>query len=272
GRFETGVDVSAQHPIREEDLELLALGVIDGEECRDLRAHIASCAECAGNFAAAQGRVALFAFAAPPQNPSSGARERLLEKIRAEEAPATESRSGKFASSAGHPAIRWWNSFWIPATAILAVATILLWVNDRRMDDQLQKMRETEQMFEQEMHRQRELVSFFSAGDTKAVSLSPKAKSSSDWARLSYNARMGMVCYTGDLPAPPPDKEYQMWIVPMVGSPISAGAFMPAAFNKGHMCMAKMPQGITCKDFGVTIEPMGGMPYPTGRVVLASAP
>lgn len=253
--------MSAQHPIREEDLELLALGVIDGEECKDFRAHIASCPECARNFAAAQGLVALFALAAPPQSPSLGARERLVEKIRAEKIPTTEARSEKFAA-------RWWNSLWVPATAILAIATVLLWINDRRMDDQLQKMRDTEQMFEQEMHRQRELVSLVTAGDTKVVSLSSTQKTSNDWARVSYNTRMGMVCYTGDLPAPPPNKEYQMWIVPMVGSPISAGPFMPESFNNGRECIAKMPGGISCKSFAVTIEPMGGMPHPTGPQVL----
>lgn len=263
--------MSAQHPIREEDLELLALGVSDGEECKDLRAHIASCAECAEKLAAAQGRVALFAFAAPSQNPSSVVRERLLKKIRADEVPVAESRSEKPAPSTVRPTIRWWNSFWIPATAILALATVFLWVNDRRMNNQLQEMRSTEQVFENEMHRQRTLVSLLAAGDTKAVSLSSTQKTSNDWARVHYNSRMGMVCYTGDLPTPPPNKEYQMWIVPMVGSPISAGPFMPAAFSNGRACIAKMPEGITCKSFAVTIEPMGGTSRPTGPEVLSGA-
>lgn len=270
GYFEKGVDLSAQHPIREEDLELLALGVIDGDECKNLRAHIASCVECAGNFAAAQGRVALFALAAPTQNPSLDTRKRLLEKVHAEKTSEASVPIGKISPpSTTHPAIRWWTSLWVPATAILAIATVLLWVNDRRMDDQLQKMRGTEQMFEQEMHRQRELVSLVTAGDTKVVSLSSTQKTSNDWARVSYNTRMGMVCYTGDLPAPPPNMEYQMWIVPMAGSPISAGPFMPESFNNGRECMAKMPGGISCKAFAVTIEPMGGMPHPTGPQVLS---
>lgn len=262
--------MNAQH-IREEDLDLLALGVLAPDEAQPLRSHLDVCAECASRFAQTRGRVALFALAAPPQNPPVDTRERLLDRIRIEKTSATETRSEKFLPYAAHQGIRWWNSFWIPATAILAVATFLLWINDRRMDDQLQKMRETEQMFEGEMHHQRELVSFFAAGDTKAVSLSSTEKTSNDWARVRYNTRMGMVCYTGDLPDPPPDKEYQMWIVPMVGAPISAGPFMPASFNNGHMCMAKMPGGISCKSFAVTIEPMGGMPHPTGPMVLTGA-
>lgn len=260
--------MSIQHPIRIEDLELLALGVLDGEECKDLRAHISSCPECAGNFAAAQGRVALFALAAPPQDPPSGVRENLFAKIRVE-TPPKEIGSEHFAPRAVRPAGRWWNSLWVPATAILAVATVLLWINDRRMNNELQDMRGTEQMFEQEMHRQRALISLVTAGDTKVVALSSTEKTSSDWARVRYNTRMGMICYTGGLPAPPANKEYQMWIVPMVGSPISAGPFMPASFNNGRVCIAKMPGGISCKSFAVTVEPMGGMPQPTGPQVLS---
>jgi anti-sigma-K factor RskA len=261
--------LSPQH-IREEDLELLALGVLVPEESEPFRAHLASCADCSRKFAEAHGRVALFALAAPPQTPSANARENLLQKIRAKEVhPET---SGSRAGIAPRPArSRWWNSFWVPATAVLAIATILLWVNDRRLDQQLQQINQTEQDFQNKLQHEQALVSFFSAQDTQAVELNAKPTvPKSAWARVKYNSRLGMICYTGDLPAPPPNKEYQMWIVPMAGNPISAGAFMPASFSNGRMCMAKMPPGITCKDFGVTIEPMGGMPRPTGPVVLAS--
>lgn len=260
--------MSAQHPISEQDLELLALGVLAGEECKDLRSHIASCAECSRHFAEAQGRVALFALAAPAEPAPASAKERLFDKIRAEKIYPDQSVRAISASREIHPALRWWSSLWIPATAVLAVATILLWVNDRRMDDQLQKMRDAEQMFEDQMHQERALVSILSAADTKAASLAPSAKAAKWWADVKYNSRLGMVCYSGDLPAPPPHMEYQMWIVPMVGPPINAGVFMPAAFSGGHMCMAKMPEGVSCKSFAVTIEPMGGMPHPTGPMVL----
>ncbi|MFZ0638423.1 MAG: anti-sigma factor [Candidatus Acidiferrales bacterium] len=262
--------MSAPHPIREEDLELLALGVIAPEETEPLRAHIASCAECSREFAEAQGRVALFALAAPPQDPPTSAKQRLFDKIRSERIDAATFERPSTPTRVARPAAHWWNTVWVPAAAVLAVATIILWINDRHLGNQLQQMRGAEQNFQAQMQHEQALVSFLSAQDTKTVSLGPTPRVPKAWASLKYNSRMGMICYTGDLPAPPPNKEYQMWIVPMVGSPISAGAFMPASFTGGHMCMAKMPEGISCKAFGVTIEPMGGMPHPTGPVVLAS--
>lgn len=266
--------MSAQH-IREEDLDLLALGVIAGEECESIRAHIAACAKCERNFAAAQGRIALFALTAPPQSPSSAAREGLLSRIHAENAATTF--AARETQSENRTLLiprrsRWWNSFWVPATAILAIATILLWVNNRRIVDRAREIEQLEAKAEIQVQQEKALVSFFSAQDTQAVILAPKPSvPKGAWARVKFNSRLGMVCYTGDLPAPPPHMEYQMWIVPMEGKPISAGAFMPASFSNGKMCMAKMPQGIDCKSFAVTVEPMGGMQHPTGPQVLTGS-
>lgn len=255
--------MNASHPIHEETLELLALGVLAAEEADPLRAHLVSCADCSRRFAEARGRVALLALAAPPQNPPPTARENLLRRIRAEN--IAEQSAPRFAP----PPPRWWNSVWVPAAAVLAVATILLWVNDRRLDNQLQQIQQAERKSQAEIDHQRALVSFFSAQDTKAVELASTHKMSNDWAHVRYNSRLGMICYTGDLPAPPPNKEYQMWIVPEDGKPVNAGVFLPSAFSGGRMCMAKMPEGIDCKSFAVTLEAMGGVPQPSGPMVLS---
>lgn len=257
--------MSELHPIREEDLEFLALGVLGGEECKSFRAHLASCEECSLHFAEARGRMALFALAAPSQVPAESVRERLFQKIRAD-VPA------RSISTSTTP-VRWWNTIWVPAAAVLAIATVFLWNNDRRLENQLRQIQQAEENSQAQAQREQAVVSVLAAADTKTVSLTPNEKASKSWADVKYNSRMGMICYNGDLPAPPPHKEYQMWIVPMVGSPISAGTFMPTStvFSKGHMCMARMPEGINCKSFAVTIEPMGGMPYPTGPQVLTGS-
>jgi anti-sigma-K factor RskA len=264
--------LSAPHPIHEEDLELLALGLLGGEECQNIRAHVSSCEECARKLAEARGRVALFSLAAPAQNPPPVVREGLLDKIRSAEIPAEKPALADSARSRPlHVRAGWWNTIWVPATAVLAIATVLLWITDRRIDDQLRQLQQQTQTYEAQARHAQALVSILAAQDTKTVSLSPTPRVSTAWASVKYNSRMGMICYTGDLPAPPPHKEYQMWIVPMSGSPVSAGAFMPASFNQGRICMAKMPEGITCKSFAVTVEPMGGMPHPTGPMVLTGA-
>jgi len=258
--------VTANHPFSDEDLELLALGVIMGEACVPIRAHVAVCEECSQRLAEARGRVAMLALAAPEQAAPTGVRAKLLDRIRGN-APVAEAPSAARARP-GAVAPRWWNTVWAPAAAVLALATILLWITDRRIDDQLHDLQQQMAASQLETQHMQELASMLAANDTKTAALAPTAKITKGWGRIKYNSRMGMVCYTGDLPAPPPKMEYEMWIVPEMGAPISAGTFTPAAFNDGHMCMAKMPEGVSCKSFAVTVEPMGGMPHPTGPMVL----
>jgi anti-sigma-K factor RskA len=260
--------VSANHPIGDEDLELLALGVIMGEACVPIRAHVAVCEDCARRLAEARGRVAMLSLAAPEEAPSAGARAKLLDRIRVGKAPAAERIPEARVRDAGVKAPRWWNNIWAPAAAVLAIATILLWITDRRIDDQLHDLQQQVAAEKLETQHMQELASMLAANDTKTAALTPTAQITKGWGRIKYNSRIGMVCYTGDLPAPPPKKEYQMWIVPEMGAPISVGTFLPAKFNDGHMCMAKMPEGVSCKSFAVTVEPMGGMPHPTGPMVL----
>ncbi|HVA71825.1 MAG TPA: anti-sigma factor [Candidatus Limnocylindrales bacterium] len=253
------------HPIREDEFELFALGVIAGEECASIQAHIDACPECARKLAEARGRVALLSLAAPQQNPPAALKQRLLETIRAEKSLRAVPVRGT------RPAPRWWNTIWAPAALALAIATVFLWISDRRLDRQLHQMRQATQTYQAQTQRDRELVQILTARDTMTVSLSPMPQVPKAWASLKYNPRMGLVCYTGDLPAPPPNKVYQMWIVPASGAAVSAGVFMPAAFNQGRVCVAKVPRNISCKAFAVTLEPAGGMPQPTGAKVLAGA-
>ncbi|MGH9709459.1 MAG: hypothetical protein ACRD37_02805 [Candidatus Acidiferrales bacterium] len=71
------------HPVREEDFELFALGVLANEESSSIKAHIDSCLECTRKLAEACGCIALLSLVAPEQKPPAVVKQRLLEKIRA---------------------------------------------------------------------------------------------------------------------------------------------------------------------------------------------
>lgn len=251
------------HPIRAEEFELFALGVFPSEERAPIQAHIDSCAECARKLAEARGRIALLSLAAPEQNPPAVVKQRLLEKV----------RTGKSSTIAPvriretRPFAPWWNTIWAPAAVALALATIFLWISDRRLDRQLEQIRQVTRTYQAQTQRAQALVSVLAAQDTVTVKLDATPAMPKAWGSVKYNPRMGMMCYTADLPEPPPNKVYQMWAVPMTGNPVSAGVFMPAAAHNGQM-LAKVPTGMDCKWFCVTVEPKGGKPAPTGPKVL----
>jgi anti-sigma-K factor RskA len=81
-----------------------------------------------------------------------------------------------------------------------------------------------------------------------------------------YNAKMGMVTYAGWLPAAPPKKSYQLWLVPMKGDPVSLRVFSPGEWSQPETM--HLPPGMEAKAFAITEEPEGGMPAPTGPKVL----
>ena len=73
--------MSSEHPTRPEDFDLYALGALDDAERKAFESHVASCADCAEKLAAARGRIAMLAFAAPPVAPSPGVKETLMRQV-----------------------------------------------------------------------------------------------------------------------------------------------------------------------------------------------
>jgi anti-sigma-K factor RskA len=263
--------MSGEHPTRPEDFDLYALGALDDAERKAFEAHLASCADCAEQLAAARGRIAILAFAAPPVDPSPGVKETLMRQVIA----SAEGPGGSFASVKHEPSdggifARWW-AVLLPAATAFALATILLWLHNEQLNRQLADLRNTIQQQQQELAETRHQADLIAARETLVVPLwsqkgAPEGHGEGH-ARVLYNAKEGMMTYDGWLPSAPADKSYQLWLVPMNGAPISAGVFNPQNGEMSHMMM-KLPAGVTAKEFAVSLEPAGGMPHPTGPMVL----
>jgi hypothetical protein len=87
--------------------------------------------------------------------------------------------------------------------------------------------------------------------------------------RLLWKPDGGGVLITTGLPPTPPDKTYELWAI-VGGKPLPAGVFTVDAEGRAT---AQVPvlEGATPVDlFAVTLEPAGGVPAPTGPMVLAS--
>ena len=265
------------HPTREEDFDLYALGALGGDEKREFESHIASCSACTEKFAAAQGRIALLALAAPPAVPSAVVKQQLMRSIQespkkaiqvapriakdpARQTPGEKERSQGFF---GH----WWAAVLAPVGIAFAIATIFLWTQNRSLDKQLTAMRASLDIQQHELSDAREVADLMHSSDTMTVALASMPGMPKGSAHVMYNAKMGMLMYDGKIDPAPPNKSYQLWIVPMKGDPISAGVFKAVQGEPNHWMM-KLPEGVQPKVFAVTMEPAGGMPQPTGPKVL----
>jgi anti-sigma-K factor RskA len=255
------------HPTREEDFDLYALGALEGEEKQAIESHVAQCGACSRKLAEAQGRIALLVLGAPPVDPSPAVKERLMRQVHAS-AEGRTSRTGSVEPEhAGVFFGRWWAAVLAPAAMALALAAVFLWNQNTQLDRQLADLRTRVEQQQKELQQAREIADLVEAKDTMVVTLAKQPGMPEGSARVLYNARLGTMLYDGTLAPAPADKSYQLWLVPKSGSPISAGVFNPAAGEKSHM-MVKMQQGMEPKAFAVTLEPAGGMPQPTGAMVL----
>ena len=253
------------HIANDSDFELYALGALEGDEREALASHAAACAECARKLAEAQGRIALLAFAAPRTEPSPAVKERLLRAARGV-ASRELRQQGRAVPELQH-ATSWWTWSLAAAAAVLAIASVVLWNQNKQLDRQLADMRIMMDDRQKQLDYARTVAHLIEAKDTITVSLAPMPGMPRGAAHVMYNAKMGMLMYDGWIDPPPEDKSYQLWIVPMDGAPISAGVFNPVTSDSAHW-MAKTPVGVTVKAFAVTLEPAGGAPEPSGPKIL----
>jgi anti-sigma-K factor RskA len=268
------------HPTREEDFDLYALGALEGDEKLAIESHLVSCAACTEKLAEARGRIALLALAAPQVAPSAAVKQRLMQQVRAdaESSPAARAPHGTPSRMAPREPDRasgffdrWRGAVLVPAFAVLAIATVLLWRENRDVNRELNELRYS--MLQQQIQLQlqlqdaRQAADMIASHDTVTVSLAQQPGMPAGAAHVMYNAKMGMLMYDGELAPAPAAKSYQLWLVPADGKPINAGVFNPVSGHADHWMM-KLPQGIAAKEFAVSLEPAGGMPQPTGPMVL----
>jgi len=152
---------------------------------------------------------------------------------------------------------------WLPlAAAILLALTsaYLLWQNTRLA-------RERDQIA-QALDEEKRKLDTFATSQTKVIQLvgdqAPNAN-----ARVFWDTRRNQwVIYIFDLPAPPPDKQYQLWYV-VKNTPISAKVFSTDAQGRQMLELTLPPEAWSGMNMtAVTLEPRGGSPQPTSGFYL----
>ena len=101
------------------------------------------------------------------------------------------------------------------------------------------------------------------------LELSPADAHPVPHGKAFYNPARGLLFYTANLNSLPSDQTYELWLIPTEGMPAELGIFNTDAQGNGQVLLPSLPQGLTAKEFTVTVEPAGGVPAPTGATVLA---
>jgi hypothetical protein len=199
-------------------------------------------------------------------------KEALMLRVRAErvrETPWTERRK-----EAPKPARVWGFAWLTPAfgTAAVFFAALagLIWMKDlgdsRQIENLQAQLAVAQAQSIQIAKAAADADQLVGSPGTMRVALAQQPGGPSEGAGVLYNARMGAVMYAGVMPPAPAGKSYQLWLVPASGAPVSLGVF--SVTDPSMPMSAHIPPGMVAKAFAVTIEPLGGMPQPTGPKVL----
>jgi anti-sigma-K factor RskA len=246
-----------------------ALGALTAAERADFEAHLAVCPLCAAevrSFAIVTGSLAL---AVLPATPSPHARTELTT------VNAKGAKTAKPIDSLRALRSLRLSSFVAAASVLLAVvlggyaaqlrsrvstlesrlhdATLRADAGERQMAD----LRRT--AFEAQS-----TIAVLAAPDLVRIDLAGQPAAPSASARALWSRSRGLVFTASNLPAPPPGRAYQLWVLTSRPAPISAGMLKLDA-NGRVAAMIETPLDLPRPvAMAVTLEPEAGVPSPTG--------
>ena len=102
--------------------------------------------------------------------------------------------------------------------------------------------------------------------DLAGQPVAPEARARAFWSR-----NHGLVFTATNLPALPPGRVYQVWVL-TAGAPVSAGLVSPDAAGGATAVLDTAPDIPPPAGVAVSLEPEGGVPAPTGKIYLAGKP
>lgn len=254
-----------------EDLDIYALGALDGEEKHTLESHLRACAQCRQLLAESRLQTSLLGMASTPMAPQPAVKSALMERIRQESSPAA-----KPAGTAPLRRKRWGlriSLSFAAATVLLGVATYFLWRQSEQRFQRIEQLQGQLQAAQAQANQaaiaMQAYAQVMAAPDTVSVTLQQQQGGPPGQAHVLFNARLGLAVYSGQVSPPPDGKSYQLWLVPSSGAPVSGG--MVAANQQNGATVVHLAPGLSAKAFAVTLEPQGGVPQPTGPKVLVGA-
>lgn len=242
---------AAEHGHILELIPAYALGSLDSEEMALATQHLPGCAACQEELDAYQRLMDVLPLAAPDSYPPPRLKTRLMARVASAGTPPVEtaSKPARFAGWARiHEAMQrlFASPRWQPVSllliASLAIGNLLLW----------RQLASTAHDLEREIK-------------LSGTDIAPQANGI---VYLSTDGREGTLIVE-DLPPLTPEQQYQLWLI-RDGERASGGVF--SVSDKGYRSLQiSSPRPLEeYGAFGITIEPAGGSPGPTGQRVLGS--
>jgi anti-sigma-K factor RskA len=250
--------MSTPHSSRFDDLlPAYALGALDGEDLRELEQHLAmGCDECRRQIHRWERDLEALAESVDPVEPSETTRARVL----------------KLASAAPIQRRPPWRL--IAAAAAVALIAIGLWKIVDLQGEVRDRSREVAILhrellaYREEVRQARQALQVLAAPGVQSVVLAGLGPTPGAAGHTYVNPQSrDALFYAFNLPPLARDKTYQLWFI-AAGKPVSAGTFAVDPRGTGTVLVDRVSDVKYIDAWAVTIEPQGGVPQPTGPMVL----
>jgi anti-sigma-K factor RskA len=243
-----------------ERAEVYVLGALDADELKEFEAHLAAgCAECERRLRACREALAQLPRSLSPLEPPARIKAELLRRVSAETTTTGAERFGLSRVSWG---------FGAGALAAAALIIVLSW-NLIATRNELQEAQNQLAALKSQVAQREEVVQFLSDPEVRIINLLGQAPSRSAKGQLLWNpvTRKGMLLTTA-LPQTPSEKAYELWGIAGAEA-VPAGVFTVNERGQVVFRLPPLPESKPFDKFAVTLEPAGGVPQPTGAMVLA---
>lgn len=270
--------MSQSHDRLLDSIPSYVLGSLEGADLEALETHLETeCPECNAELLSASRDLEALAAANTPVNPSEMTRARLLAEV--EKLPAAAPEAA--AAVAPRRGIAWLP---LAAAATLAVLAWSGWsqLDLRRQLNELTALRVADGValaaLRSDLDRAQHQLGRFAlanrilaAPGLQTVRLAGLEAAPEATAQALVAAGDGKaVFYASNLEPQGPDKTYQLWVI-AGGVPVSAGTFEIDEAGGASLVIESLDPGAPIEAWAVTIEPAGGVPQPTGPMVLMGA-
>ena len=244
-----------------DDLALYALGSLAAAERSPLEKHLDECAGCRRELEQRRGDMALLALSAAGPMPPLRARQRLMEAIKRE--PKRQAAPRRTA---------WWAIAGWVAAAAMAVVAIAEWRDSSALLQEALRWRTLSNQQAQELEEAHKIVETLRSPEAQVVNVTKTNARPQPQGKAFYvRDRSSLIFLASNMPALPPRKAYELWLIPKQGSPIPAGVFKPNERGNAMVINPPLPAGVEAKAFAITIEPESGSSVPTMPIEMMGA-
>jgi anti-sigma-K factor RskA len=256
----------------EELAALQALGIPLGGEAAEFARHLEGCSECQALVADLEAASTAFAAQAAPVRPRPVVRQAILR--------AVSGQSGTKKPETKAPAATARRGYGAWAFAIAATLALIFFVNDdarlRRDREELRSrtadLSSRLESAQKSLARRDLQARVLESEDVRMMFLGGKDPQPAARAKVFWSQKAGRgILVAGNLAPLPAGKQYELWVFAK-GKPVPAGMFDADPSGRAMMESSDLAAIAAAENFAVTVEPRGGMPAPTGPIVLVGAP